>query len=536
MTKKTTTSCTPRPMLMSAETEYSVGGTLRGRRLEPAAFFEPLRAAVCAEHHWLPDSRSRGVSGIFLQNGARFYPEINGHPEYAQPEANSPLEVAVHDKAGERILQQAARLAMRQRPELELTIVKNNLDTYFPDAVSFGTHESYTCWDFAAAPAALLPHLASRVIFTGAGCLSSRPSGSGFELSQRARHIVHAVGDETTRQRALFCTRLRKRIDQSNQGYVRAHLICRDSVRLPFGTYLAYGTTGLLFHHLNQGRGVGRGLALTSPVEALQSISLDPWLHARVRLQDGRDLTALDIQQALLDECADLQHHADVPNWADDVLTQWAETLDNLRRDPLRLADRLDPYLKLAVLTDQIERAGFRWTDIRDALRDLRAARGTFSEAVMANLFNDRSDALPPDQAEQLAAARRSIQGREELLRLTIGLQALDHRYHTLNDWCDHLTASGNALLSPVSDDLIASAITQAPRSNRAARRGELVREHSGSPDWVCDWASVFRHDGTATFDLSDPFSTIASPPTVSESKPPLRRRVQVTLTDSDDV
>ena len=506
-----TTVRTPRPMLMSAETEYSVSGQLRGRRLDPAAFFEPLRAAVCAEHRWLTDSR--GPGGLFLENGSRFYPEINGHPEYAQPEANSPLEVAVHDKAGELLLQHAARLAMRQRSGLKFRIVKNNLDSYFPNSVTFGTHESYTCWDFAGAPAALLPHLASRVIFTGAGCLSARSGGIGFELSQRARHIVHAVGDDTTRQRALFCTRLRKRIDNSNQGYVRAHLICRDSVRLPFGTYLAYGTTGLLFHHLNQGRSVGQKLSLTSPVEALQSISLDPALHARVRLQDGRDLTALDLQQALLDECAELQHHSDVPDWADDVLTQWAQTLDSLRRDPLRLADRLDCYLKLAVFSDQIERAGFRWIDIRDALRELQNARGTLPETVMADLFNDRSDAVPPEHAEQLAAARRSFQGREPLMRFTIGLQVLEHRFHTLDDWCDDLIASGDAILSPVTDDLITAAVTQAPPGNRAARRGELVREHSGSPDWFCDWAGVFRQDGTQAIDLSDPFSCPAPSP-----------------------
>ncbi len=528
-----TSSQIPRPMLMSAETEYSVSGKVRGRRLEPAAFFEPLRAAICAEHRWLIDYNGRGSCGLFLQNGSRFYPEINGHPEYAQPEANTPLEVAVHDKAGERILQQAAALAMRQRPELELTIVKNNLDTYFPESVSFGTHESYTCWNFAVAQVALLPHLASRVIYTGAGCLSARPGGSGFELSQRARHIVHAVGEETTRGRALFCTRLRKRIDHSNQGYVRAHLICRDSVRLPFGTYLAYGTTGLLFHHLNQGRDIGRGLSLKSPVEALQSISLDPWLHAKVRLQDGRDLTALDIQQALLDECADLQHHADVPDWADDVLTQWAETLDTLRREPLRLADRLDAYLKLAVFTNQIERAGFRWTDLRDALRDLQAARGNLPDVVMTEIFNDRGAPLPPDQAEQLAQARRKFQGRDNLLRLAIALQILESRFHTLNDWCDNLTASGDVVLSPVTDELIAAAVTQAPPGNRAARRGELVREHSGSPDWLCDWATVFRHDGSEGFDLSDPFWNGTAPQLASESKPSPRRRFRVALVES---
>lgn len=528
------TSSMARPMLMSAETEYSVSGKLHGRRQDPTTFFEPLRAAVCSEHRWMPDSQSRGSMGVFLENSARFYLEINGHPEYAQAEANTPLEVAAHDKAGERILQQAAQLAMQRHPGMELSIVKNNLDTYFPDHVTFGTHESYTCWDFPAAPAALLPHLASRIIFTGSGCLSGRPGGIGFELSQRARHIVHSVGNETTNERPLFCTRLRKRIDQSGQGYVRAHLISRDSVRLPLGTYLAFGTTGLLFHHLNQRRVTGSKLSLKSPVDALQSFSLDPWLRARVRLLDGREMTAIDIQQALLDECSAWQHHADVPDWAEEVLQHWAWTLDNLRRDPLRLADRLDAYLKLAVYTNQVERAGYRWTEIRDALRDLQLARATFPAAVMANLFEDSNPSLLPEHAEKLPVARRTFQNREPLMRFTSGLQILDYRYHILGDWCDDLIAAGQATHAPVTNDLIATAVTHAPPGNRAFRRGELVREHSGARDWLCDWASVFRHDGTEGFDLSDPFSNTMPPPIALEQRLQSRQRVPVTLMESE--
>jgi hypothetical protein len=45
-------------------------------------------------------------SNVFLENGARLYLDVGSHPEYATPECDSPYEVVVHDKAGERILEE----------------------------------------------------------------------------------------------------------------------------------------------------------------------------------------------------------------------------------------------------------------------------------------------------------------------------------------------------------------------------------------------------------------------------------------------
>ena len=59
---------------------------------------------------------------------------------------------------------------------LQVTVLKNNLDPLHPDSVSYGTHESYTCWiDLDAAAEPLVPHLVSRLIFAGAGALSAQP-------------------------------------------------------------------------------------------------------------------------------------------------------------------------------------------------------------------------------------------------------------------------------------------------------------------------------------------------------------------------
>ena len=79
------------------ENEYGVTCTLRGqRRLSPDEVARYLFRKVVS---W---GRS---SNVFLENAARLYLDVGSHPEYATPECDSIHEVVVHDKAGERILE-----------------------------------------------------------------------------------------------------------------------------------------------------------------------------------------------------------------------------------------------------------------------------------------------------------------------------------------------------------------------------------------------------------------------------------------------
>ena len=73
-----------------------------------------------------------------LENGARFYND-HGHPEYATPECADLRSLVAHDKAGERIVWQAAR-AYAAETGKQVGIFKNNTDFH---GASYGTHESY---------------------------------------------------------------------------------------------------------------------------------------------------------------------------------------------------------------------------------------------------------------------------------------------------------------------------------------------------------------------------------------------------------
>src|SRR5262249_54142393 len=159
--------------------EFCVSGTANGRPVPAEVLYDLLAEALRRERATLPDRG--GYRGIYLEHGGRLYLDYGAHPEHATPECHTPAQVAAYDKAGERLLDLARARVRREHPDWQVTIVKTNLDPVNPDQVTFGTHESYTCWAPAdQAALQLIPHLVSRVIYAGAGGLSGH--GAGFEL------------------------------------------------------------------------------------------------------------------------------------------------------------------------------------------------------------------------------------------------------------------------------------------------------------------------------------------------------------------
>ncbi|MBI2543537.1 MAG: proteasome accessory factor PafA2 family protein [Candidatus Aenigmarchaeota archaeon] len=122
----------------------------------------------------LPLGDARHINNRILTNGARFYDD-HGHPEYSTPECTSPLQLVIHDKAGERILNHARMLANaylqndRRTAKDSIVIYKNNFDSR---GKSFGCHENYlierrTPWNKIRE--LMIPFFVTRQIFTGAG-------------------------------------------------------------------------------------------------------------------------------------------------------------------------------------------------------------------------------------------------------------------------------------------------------------------------------------------------------------------------------
>ncbi len=144
----------------------------------------------------------------------------------------------------------------------------------------------------------LIPFLVSRQAFAGAGKVLYTTRGPVFCLAQRAEHIWEGVSSATTRSRPIINTRDEPHADA--ERYRRLHVIAGDSNMSEYATYAKVGSTLALLQMLEEGV-VFRDMGLENPIRALREISHDITCRRRVRLVNGRELSALDIQWEYLE-------------------------------------------------------------------------------------------------------------------------------------------------------------------------------------------------------------------------------------------
>src|SRR6187431_491643 len=279
------------------ENEYGVTCTLRGqRRLSPDEVARYLFRRVVS---W---GRS---SNVFLQNGARLYLDVGSHPEYATPECDSLYDLVVHDKAGERILEQLVESAEQRLAEESIRgtiyLFKNNTDSA---GNSYGCHENYLTRrsdDMAHFAEVLIPFFVSRQIYTGAGKVLHTARGASYSIAQRAEHIWEGVSSATTRSRPIINTRDEPHADA--ERFRRLHVIVGDSNMSEWTTFMKVGITDLVLRMV-EANTVMRDLTLENPIRAIREISHDTTCTRNVKLANGRELTAIEMQTEYYEKTA----------------------------------------------------------------------------------------------------------------------------------------------------------------------------------------------------------------------------------------
>ena len=245
--------------IFGLENEYGVTCTLRGqRRLSPDEVARYLFRKVVS---W---GRS---SNVFLENGARLYLDVGSHPEYATPECDSIHEVVVHDKAGERILEELL-IGAEQRLRDEgirgtIYLFKNNTDSA---GNSYGCHENYLTSrsdEIEKYSEVLIPFLVTRQIFTGAGKVLQTARGPIYSISQRAEHIWEGLSSATTRSRPIINTRDEPHADA--EKYRRLHIIVGDSNMSEYSNFVKVGSTACILRMMEDPDFVLRDLTLEAP-------------------------------------------------------------------------------------------------------------------------------------------------------------------------------------------------------------------------------------------------------------------------------
>ena len=221
-----------------------------------------------------------------------------------------------------------------------------------------------------------------------------------------------------------------------------------------FATFLKVGTASVVLAMIEDRTTILRDLTLASPINALRDISYDLWSKEPVKLHNGRDMSALEIQDDLCERASAFVESRDIPADQREAVRLWREMIDTYRHDPMSLADRVDWIAKYQLIERAREREGLALSDPRLALIDL--------------LYHD-------------TATERGLHYRR---------QARGHARRV------------------VSDEAISLAATTPPATTRAHLRGTFIRAaKQWRRDYTVDWVHLKLNDELQrTVLLKDPF------------------------------
>ncbi len=430
------------------ENEYGVTCTQRGqRRLSPDEVARYLFRRVVS---W---GRS---SNVFLANGARLYLDVGSHPEYATPECDSVLDVVTADRAGERILEQLIVNAEERLNEEGIKgtihLFKNNTDSA---GNSYGCHENYMTSrtdDFSHYAEVLIPFFVSRQIYAGAGKVLMSPRGATYSIAQRAEHIWEGVSSATTRSRPIINTRDEPHADA--ERHRRLHVIVGDSNMSEYTSFLKVGATSILLRMVEDPSVVLRDLTLENPIRAIREISHDITCRRKVRLANGREASAFEIQSEYLNRALRYAETHDLQPEETMALQMWEHCMSRIEHDPLTLDREVDWVIKYHLI------------------EKYRAKHG-----------------LELDHAK---------------------VQLIDLQYHDVNQdrGLFYVLQDRGAVERMCTDEAIDHMVEHPPQTTRARLRGEFIRkakEHKR--DYTVDWVHLKLNDqAQRTVLCKDPF------------------------------
>ena len=430
------------------ENEYGVTCTLRGqRRLSPDEVARYLFRRVVS---W---GRS---SNVFLANGARLYLDVGSHPEYATGECDSLYDLVAHDKAGEWILEQLVESAQERLNEEgirgDIYLFRNNTDSA---GNSYGCHENYLTSrddDLGHYTEVLIPFLVSRQIYAGAGKVLQTARGAQFSISQRAEHIWEGVSSATTRSRPIINTRDEPHADSDR--FRRLHVIVGDSNMSEYATFLKVGACSIILRMLEDPTVVLRDMTLENPIRAIREISHDITCTRKVRLANGREATAVEIQSEYLARALRYADNHDMSPQEKQALGMWEHVMTGLQDEPLSLDAEIDWVTKHNLIEAYSARHSLKIDDPRIALLDLQYHDINRTRSVFYKL---------------------QAAGRVERI---------------------------------VSDGAIEAAVDTPPQTTRAKLRGEFIRKaKERKRDYTVDWVHLKLNDqAQRTVLCKDPF------------------------------
>src|SRR5688572_14724792 len=184
----------------------------------------------------------------------------------------------------------------------------------------------------------MIPFFVTRQIFAGAGKVLQTARGALFCISQRAEHIWEGVSSATTRSRPIINTRDEPHADA--EKYRRLHVIVGDSNMSEWASYLKVGATALLLRMVEEGVQI-RDLTLENPIRAIREISHDTTCKRRVRLANGREASALEMQREYLEKALRWVDQREDPVMKE-IAHMWEHAIEGVDHDQTKLERQVD--------------------------------------------------------------------------------------------------------------------------------------------------------------------------------------------------
>ncbi|MCC7418981.1 MAG: proteasome accessory factor PafA2 family protein [Planctomycetaceae bacterium] len=535
----------PRNRLFGLETEYAFSALGRnGQRLDRAEWATRFMEHATSRLPNLPD---RAAGGMFLETGGRFYRDSGYHPELTTPEVTNPWDVCRYVVAGDRLLQEVAHHLATQYTDLGQIILSRSNVSYGPHPTTWACHESYGHQStLDVLPSNLIPHLVSRIIYTGSGGFNNRSPGIEFLISPRVAHIHNVSSDRSQDDRGIYHT---KDESLSSPGTHRLHVLCGESVCSHRSNWLRVATTALVVAMIEGGVAPGVRVTMRDPVQAFGAFSRDVELRHAAVGSDGALRTAVAIQRHYLEQA---EHHAGasfMPPWTETALREWRKVLDDLEGGPGAVARSLDWAIKLALYRQAADRLGLAWESVPTwSLVLTRLVDGMISAQKLPAEQRLSHRSLTPDVVAPNGPIPQVVDALSPVLRdkglswsqfpavlkLRQQLLELDTRFTEVGPQgiFAGLEAAGVLEHAVPGVDNIDFAMRNPPSEGRGRLRGECVKRFAPRrTEFSATWTGVTDLTGRRHLNLNEPFCSeeqwrdvpappIPPPPTTPQSPP----------------
>src|SRR5467141_190638 len=282
------------------------------------------------------------LAGEFITNGSRVYYDV-GHFEVSTAETTNFHDVVIWEKAGEKVLDWLRRvMEEKYTGDMKIHAFKNNTS---PDGTSYGSHENYCVSRDVPFPGQyvrdLVPHLSTRIIYTGAGDIVR----GKYVLSPMAFLTSQVVSGETMQDTGILNTRDEPHAD--GRLWRRLHVIVGDALMNETAIMLRHFTTSAVLQLMEAGK-LDDVPRLKDPVRDLwrnvETRNPEQW---RVELDDGTKVSPIDIQRYYLGKIESLIEN----DWERRALRMFEEVLDDLAerhsKDAARRVEWIDRYFAI---------------------------------------------------------------------------------------------------------------------------------------------------------------------------------------------